>query len=326
VDYADPTLVFYSNFRLFLLKDMKYIRMRERIEGSPQVRETCVHDAREEEKLMADLVKVEISEHIAEVTLNRPEKYNALNSAMFEAIIRAGETVSKERSIRAVILSGAGPGFCAGLDFEGFMSMGSGGNAAEEEGIGKELLKRSKDGLTNHAQLAAYIWKQQRVPVIAALHGVAFGGGLQIALGADIRLASPDTRLSIMEIKWGIIPDMSITQTIRDLVPLDAAKELMFTGRVIEAGEAARLGLVSRVCDDPQEEAHKLAKDIAGKSPDAVAAGKRLFEEAWHCSAAEGLRLEEALQRTLIGTPNQIEAVKANFEKREPEFEDSLEK
>lgn len=270
---------------------------------------------------MTDLVKLEVEGHIAHVTLSRPEKYNALNPRMFQAIIDAGETVSQDRSVRAVVLSGEGRGFCTGLDFESFMAMGS-GEMTEDRESGRLLLKRSVDGMTNYAQLVGYIWKQQAVPVIAALHGVAFGGGLQIALGADIRFAAPDTRFSIMEIKWGIIPDMSITQTIRDLVSMDAAKELMFTGRIIEAPEADRLGLVTRVCEDPLSEARRLAGEIACKSPDAIAAGKQLFESAWHSSPEEGLKLEEALQRTLIGTPNQIEAVKANFENREPEFRD----
>jgi enoyl-CoA hydratase/carnithine racemase len=273
------------------------------------------------EKKMTDLVKIEIKDHIADVRLNRPDKYNALSPQMFQAIIEAGETVSQNRSVRVIILSGEGRGFCAGLDFESFMAMGS-GKMKEDPERGKIFLKRSKDGLANYAQLAGYIWKKQEVPVIAALHGVAFGGGLQIALGADIRLAAPDARFSIMEIKWGIIPDMSITQTLPDLVPMDVAKELMFTGRIIAAPEARQLGLITRVCDDPISEARGLAKEIAGKSPDAIAAGKQLLESAWHSSAGEGLKLEEALQKSLISSPNQVEAVKANFENLEPDFKD----
>jgi len=176
--------------------------------------------------------------------------------------------------------------------------------------------------IANRAQLVAYIWKQVPVPVIAALHGVSYGGGLQIALGADIRLASPDATFSIMEIKWGLVPDMSGTQTLRDLLRLDVAKELAFTGRIIEAKEAADLGLITRVCFNPLEEAQALAKEIAGKSPTAVAACKQLFETAWHSTAEEGLKLEEKLQRTLIGSPNNVEAVMSNFEKREPNYKD----
>jgi enoyl-CoA hydratase/carnithine racemase len=174
----------------------------------------------------------------------------------------------------------------------------------------------------NYAQLVGYIWKQVPVPVIAAVHGVAFGGGLQLALAADIRLASRDARFSIMEIKWGLVPDMSGTQTLRDLVRLDVAKELTYTGRVVEAAEAAELGLVTRLCDDPLAAALEMAAEIAGKSPDAIAAGKKLLENAWHGSSEEGLALEASLQKEIIMQENQVEAVMANFEKRPPKFKD----
>ena len=152
---------------------------------------------------MTQLVKVEIRDYVAFVRLNRPEKYNALSLDMFEAIIEAGEAVKAEPSIRSVVLSGEGRGFCAGLDFESFMQMGSGEQSAVD------LLRRTEDNPANFAQQTGYVWKQVPVPVIAALHGVSYGGGLQIALGADIRLASADARFSVMEIKWGLIPDMS---------------------------------------------------------------------------------------------------------------------
>jgi enoyl-CoA hydratase/carnithine racemase len=263
---------------------------------------------------MADLVTITVQDHVADVRLNRPDKYNALNPEMFKAIIAAGKSVAQDRTVRAVVLSGEGRGFCAGLDFEGFVSMGKGG------GIG--LLEPSKDGPANAAQMTGYVWKQVPVPVIAAIHGVAFGGGLQIALGADIRFATPDARFSVMEITWGIIPDMSGTQTLRDLVRLDVAKELTFTGRIVEAPEAAQLGLVTRVCDDPLAEAHALAREIVDRSPHAVAAAKQLLETAWRSSTEEGLKLEEKLQLSLMGTPNQIEAATAKFEKRPPKFTD----
>jgi enoyl-CoA hydratase/carnithine racemase len=265
---------------------------------------------------MSELVKITVKDHVADVRLNRPEKYNALSPQMFQAIIEAGKAVVKDTSVRAVVLSGEGRGFCAGLDFQGFIEMGK----SKDGGI--NILQREQGSLANFAQMPGYIWKQVPIPVIAAVHGVAFGGGLQIALGADIRLAAPGTRFSVMEITWGIIPDMSGTQTLRDLVRLDVAKELTFTGRIVEAEEAARLGLITRVCADPLAEAHTLAAEIVNRNPHAVAAAKQLLETAWHSSAADGLRLEESLQRTLIGTPNQIEAATANFEKRPPTFAD----
>ncbi len=265
---------------------------------------------------MSDLVTIRIENHVADVRLNRPDKLNALNPEMFEAIVAAGLRLAKEPGVRVVVLSGEGRGFCAGLDFMGFAQMGQGPKGA------MSLLERQEGQIGNRAQMPGMVWKQLPVPVIAALHGVVFGGGLQIALGADIRLAAPDSRLSVMEMKWGIIPDMSITQTLRDLVRLDVAKELTFSGRIVEAEEAARLGLVTRVCADPLAEARKLAAEYAAKNPHAIVAAKQLLESAWHGTGAEGLRLEEKLQRTLIGTPNQVEAVMANFEKRPPRFQD----
>ena len=262
---------------------------------------------------MSDLVKIETEDYVAHVRLNRPEKYNALNPGMFEAIVNAGQSIAADSSIRAVVMSGEGKGFCAGLDFQSFMEL--------DKMDSEEAFARPAGSPANSAQLVGYIWKQVPVPVIAAVHGAAFGGGFQLALGADIRLAAPNARFSVMEIKWGLVPDMSGTQTLRDLVRLDVAKELTFTGRIVEAQEAAQLGLVTRVCDDPLAEARKLAMEIAGKSPHAIAAGKRLLEGAWHGSHADGFRLEETLQGTLIGSANQIEAVMANFENREPKFQ-----
>ena len=161
------------------------------------------------------------------------------------------------------------------------------------------------------------------VPVIGALHGVVYGAGAQIALGTDIRFAAPDFRMSVLEIKWGLIPDMGITQTLRDLVPIDVAKELAFTGRILDGAAAKEIGLVTHVADNPLEAAMELASEIASKSPDAVRFGKKLFEEAWHADARTGLKLEAHLQAKLIGSDNQVEAIRANFEKRAPEFEDA---
>tara|TARA_A100001037_G_scaffold81572_2_gene73589 strand:+ start:14273 stop:15085 length:813 start_codon:yes stop_codon:yes gene_type:complete len=267
---------------------------------------------------MSDLVSIEQKDRIADVRLNRPEKYNALSPEMFKAIVAAGDRLAQAKDLRVVVLSGNGRGFCAGLDMASFQSMAEPGESA---GAGPALDRRG-DGPENPAQRPAYLWKQLPVPVIAAVHGVAYGGGAQIALGADIRFAAPDAKLSIMEVKWGLVPDMSITQTLRDLVPQDIAKELTFTGRILSGLEAKELGLVTHVADDPLAAAMELAREIAGKSPQAVRAGKRLFESSWHADAELGLGLEASLQKELIGSSNQIEAVMANLENRPPEFTD----
>lgn len=269
---------------------------------------------------MSERIKIHIHDGVADVRMNRPEKLNALDQAMFDGLIEAGTRLAADRSVRCAVLSGEGRAFCAGLDFMSFMAMAGGG--ARPSDTGSRLLKRPEGSPGNFAQTAAWVWMSLPVPVIAAVHGVAFGGGLQIALGADMRVVAPDARLSVMEIKWGLIPDMTGSQTLRHLVRLDVAKELTFTGRIVSGEEAVRLGLATRVSDRPLEDALALAAEIAQKSPDAIRAGKRLLNEAMRNSLEEGLRLEERLQLGLIGTPNQVEAVQANMEKRSPRFRD----
>jgi enoyl-CoA hydratase/carnithine racemase len=254
---------------------------------------------------------------VADVRLNRPDKMNALDIAMFEALVAAGSELARDPSLRAVVLSGEGRAFSAGLDFASFQGM-----AGADARTGPNLLTRDGSSPANFAQRAAWIWTEVPVPVIAAVHGVAYGGGLQIALGADVRFVAADARLSVMEIKWGLVPDMSGTQTLRRLVRLDVAKELTFTGRVVSGGEAVALGLATRVADPPRDAALALAHEIAGKSPDAIRAGKRLLDASGVLPIEDGLRLEEQLQRGLIGRPNQVEAVRANLEKRSPQFRD----
>ena len=268
---------------------------------------------------MTDIVTIDIDCGIADVRLNRPEKYNALSGDMFTAIIEAGESLASAMDVRAVVLSGNGPGFCAGLDFDSFQGMADAAESGDDVGSG--LLQRDERP-ENRAQRPAYVWKTLPMPVIAAVHGVAYGGGCQIALGADIRIASPEAKFSVMEIKWGIIPDMSITQTLRDVVRLDIAKELTFTGRIVSAVEAERIGLVSHLSEDPLATAKALAAEIAGRNPHAVRASKHLYEKSWHGDAETGLSLEAMLQKDLLGSENQIEAVYANFEKRAPVFRD----
>jgi enoyl-CoA hydratase/carnithine racemase len=265
---------------------------------------------------MAERVTVALTDGVAEVKLNRPEKLNALDRAMFEALVATGERLAADRSVRAVVLSGEGRAFCAGLDFASFVAMRG------ETRQGGNLLDRSEGSPANFAQMAAHVWTVVPVPVIAAVHGVAYGGGLQIALAADVRFVAPDAALSVMEIKWGLVPDMSGSQTLRRLVRLDVAKELTFTGRVVSGSEAVQLGLATHLSETPREAALELAHQIASKSPDAVRAGKRLLDRAGVVSVEEGLALEEDLQRRLLGAPNQLEAARANAEKREPRFRD----
>jgi enoyl-CoA hydratase/carnithine racemase len=258
-------------------------------------------------------VRIEIADHIAVVTLSRPDKHNALDVAMFEGIVDAAERLWTEPGVRAVVLHGEGPSFCSGLDVVSIMQAG-GGVAG--------LTDRVQGDVPNWFQRAAYDWTTLPMPVIAALHGNCFGGGLQIALGADIRIATPDARLSVMEVKWGLVPDMAITRALPRLVGIDVAKELTFTGRVFDGEEAVRLGVVTRSSPEPLAAARELAGEIAGRSPDAVRAAKRLFDESWTGAAHDTLALEAELQLGLIGSPNQLAAVAAGFTKQPPDFVD----
>jgi enoyl-CoA hydratase/carnithine racemase len=268
---------------------------------------------------MGERVTVSMEGGVADVRLNRADKLNALDHAMFQALVETGAALATDHTLRAVVLSGEGRGFCAGLDFSSFMAM-----AGDDGGAAPSLLDRAGDSPANFAQRAAWVWTEIPVPVIAAVHGVAFGGGLQIALAADIRIAAPDAQLSVMEIKWGLIPDMSGTQTLRRLVRLDVAKDLTFTGRVVTGSEAAALGLVTRIAAVPRAAALAMAREVAAKSPDAIRAGKQLLNQSVQLSVEDGLRLEELLQRNLIGSANQVEAAQANLQKRAPEFRDPV--
>ena len=263
---------------------------------------------------MSERVTLQIDRGVADVRLARPEKLNAVDGGMFEALIATGERLAADRSLRAVVLSGEGRGFCAGIDLASLA--GAAGAGA------RDLFAREASSPANRAQRAAWVWTEVPVPVIAAVHGVAFGAGLQIALAADLRLVAPDARLSVMEVRWGLVPDMSGSQTLRRLVRLDVAKELAFTGRIVSGEEAVALGLATRACDDPRARALELAREIAAREPNAVRAAKRLFDASGVVDLASGLRLEEELQRGLIGRPNQLESMRAHAEKREPVFRD----
>lgn len=264
--------------------------------------------------MSSDRVLVSVDQHVAHVRLNRPEKRNGIDLPMFEALAAAGDRLAREPGVRAVVLSGNGPVFCAGLDWGAFLALGVEASS--------RLLERAVGRPYNRAQQASRAWAEMPVPVIAALHGVAFGGGLQIALGADIRYAHPATQLSVMEIRYGLIPDMGLSTLLPQLVRADVARELVFTGRRVSGEEAARLGLVTRSCDDPIEAALETAHAIAAQAPRAVRAAKRLLDESRGLDAAAALRLEADLQRTLLAMPEQMEAVQAVMEKRAASFED----
>jgi enoyl-CoA hydratase/carnithine racemase len=262
-------------------------------------------------------VSVTITEGVADVLLNRPDKRNALDPAMFAGLVAAGERLKSEPGVRAVVLSGAGPDFCAGLDFGSFRAMRDGGRlSAQIE------LPPGQGPARAAGQRAAYVWAEIPVPVIAAVTGNALGGGLQIALGADIRIVAPDARLSVLEIRWGLVPDMTGSQLLPELVGRDVAKELTFTGRIVTGAEAVTLGLATRADPDPHQAALDLARSIAGRSPHAVRAAKRLLDLAGRVDLETGFAAEQREIGALIGRPNQAEAVAAEFEQRPPRFAD----
>ncbi|WP_101675772.1 crotonase/enoyl-CoA hydratase family protein [Alloalcanivorax mobilis] len=258
---------------------------------------------------------------VREVRLNRPDKHNALDAEMFQALAGIGERLAAEPGLRAVVLSGEGPSFCAGLDMGNFSAMAEGGGAGV--GGGSRLEPRTH-GDSNQPQYAAMVWRDIPVPVIAAVHGVAFGGGLQVALGADLRLARADSRWSVMEIKWGLVPDMAGMVLLNELARADQVRELCYSGRVFDGAEAQQLGLVTRICDDPRADALALAEQIAGRNPHAVRAMKRLLTRSAMppAQAADVLLAESREQDAIIGSPNQVEAVYANLEKRVARFLD----
>ncbi|MBC5785996.1 crotonase/enoyl-CoA hydratase family protein [Ramlibacter sp. USB13] len=259
-------------------------------------------------------VKVSVDEQgVAEVAMVRADKMNALDHAMFEALIAAIAQVRGNASVRAVVLHGEGRAFCAGLDKASLEGIAGGG-----EGIG-DLVPRTH-GLANFWQQVAWGWRELPVPVIAAVQGVAFGGGLQVALGADVRIVHPDAQLSVMEIKWGLVPDMAGCVLLTELVRGDVARELTYTGRVVGAAEAVALGLATRASPEPLEEARRMARQIANSNPDAVRAAKRLFATASPVDAARVLVAEAFEQQRLIGSANQREAVMAAVEKRAARF------
>jgi enoyl-CoA hydratase/carnithine racemase len=261
---------------------------------------------------MTTTVELQIRDGIAQVTLNRPDKMNALSRELFKDLLTVGAQLKNDTHIRAVVLHGAGNAFCAGLDM-GFFG--------DPESMNTDLTQRSYD-ITNDFQQVAWVWHEIPVPVIAAVHGTCFGGGLQIMCGADMRYVHPETRLSILEIKWGLVPDMAGTQLWKTFVREDIIRELTYTGRIFSGEEAQQLGFATRLCNQPLEAALETAAVIAAKSPDAIRAAKRLINQQSELDVPAGMMAESVEQQALMGSPNQIEAIMANMEKRSPRFSD----
>lgn len=250
---------------------------------------------------------------VAQVRLNRPDKLNALDAAMFDALVAAGEKLRQMKGLRAVVLAGEGRGFCAGLDLGSFAAGGTDPT--------RSLVDRTH-GNANRAQQSAMTWRKCPVPVVAAIHGVCLGGGLQIASGADIRVAAPDARLAIMELRWGLVPDMGGYALWRGLVRADVLRELVYSNREISGVEAQALGLVTMLDPDPLARAQAIAGEIARRNPEAVRAAKRLFDMMDDEPTDAILLAESRAQEAVIRRPNQVEAVMAAMQKREPRFSD----
>jgi enoyl-CoA hydratase/carnithine racemase len=260
----------------------------------------------------SDRVRCTITDGVADVRLTRGDKLNALDRVMFDALIAAGEALHGSSSLRAVVLSGEGRAFCAGLDLLAF--------SLDPDQAARAVLGHLPGRYASIAQNAVTVWARLPVPVIAAIHGYALGGGLQLALGADLRIVAPDAQLSVLEIRLGLIPDMAATQILPGLVGVDVAKELTFTGRMVSGVEAVAMGLATRLSDSPHQDALMLAREIASKSPAAVRSAKALLDGARQLSWEEGLLAEQQAQRRLIGSADQVEALGAHLEQREPRF------
>ncbi len=269
---------------------------------------------------MSDRVTCTIEAGVADVRLNRPDKRNALDGPMFAALAEVGEQLKVEPGVRAVVLSGEGASFCAGLDFGGFQAMA--GAPATEGEAGASPASMAPGRITHLGQQVCWVWQEIEAPVLAAIHGHALGGGLQIALGADIRFCTPDAQLSVREVHWGLVPDMTGTYMLARLVRPDIAKELVLTAKIVTGEEGYQLGLVTHLTANPLLDALAVAREIAGRNPEAVRGAKALLNRSLDASPADQFAEERRVIGGLIGSPNQVEAITANFERREPVFTD----
>lgn len=260
-------------------------------------------------------VLVSVENGVADIRLNRPEKRNAIDDELMGGLLGAIAQVENDKNVRAVVLSGAGKGFCAGLDMANFGDMVSGELSADGAASAYDDLSAAG---ANRVQQLGWAWQELDVPVIAAIHGGALGAGLNIAMGADIRVVSPQAKLGFVEISFGLLPDMCATQAMRNVVRLDRIKELVFTGRKFTGTEAYEYGIATVLSDAPLEHALTMAKVIASRNPDAIRKGKMLLNNSVFCSTYEGLVAESDCSRQLMGTKNQLEAIMSGFEGREP--------
>ncbi|MEY3984578.1 MAG: hypothetical protein RLZ59_23 [Pseudomonadota bacterium] len=267
---------------------------------------------------MNDRVKITMLEDgIADVRMTRVDKMNALDPAQWSALVDAIDQLNAMPGLRVVVLSGEGRAFCAGLDLASMQGDRDPGASS----AGGSLADRTR-GIANNAQYAAWGWRELPVPVIAAVHGVAFGAGSQIMAAADIRIVHPETRIAIMEMKWGLVPDVAGMPLWRTQVRDDVLREMIYTNREFNGVEAKEMGFATHVAEDPHAKAMELARIIANKNPHAMRGAKRLCNLMGDASDAELLQAESDEQIKVIRTPNQMEAVMAEMQKRKPNFQD----
>jgi enoyl-CoA hydratase/carnithine racemase len=270
---------------------------------------------------LKDGIEVDVVDHIAHVRLNRPDHHNAIEETIMEGLLAFARKMMQPGEVRVIVLSGNGKSFCAGLDMNSFADMSTGDLSSESENVSAAMSDISPGG-ANRAQQIGWLWQEVPVPVIAAVQGAALGGGLNLALGADIRIVHPAAKLGFVEINWGLLPDMSASQSLRRLVSLDRMKELVLTGRRFNGEQAMQYGLATQISENPIEDALAMAAAIAIRNPDAVRAAKRIMNNSALVDVATGLAEEAAATRQLLGSANQLEAITAQFEERQPKFKD----
>jgi len=267
-------------------------------------------------------VELTVENHVAHVTLTRADKMNAIDAVMLEEVPLIGEKIRADSSIRVVVISGSGGNFCAGLDKSNFAAILDNKKLILDTDKPQLVLAERTHGIANALQYLVWLWRELPIPVLVAINGVALGGGLQIALGGDCRYASPNSSFSILEMKWGLIPDMGSTQIMRHLVRDDIVRELTYTAKFFTAQQAKEWGFITDIVDDPVEHALSVAHEITNKNPNAIRASKKVLEAANYQTVEDGLLMESVEQDQLIGQANQIEAIVAQMEKRAPNFSD----